>query len=84
MAAEDAQIAQLKELGNEHFRKGALREALDAYSQAIKLSAEKSQDRAVLYKNRAAVELKLGNYKAAEADATACEFSLNLLIDHGY
>ncbi len=71
MASEEAQIARLKELGNEQFRNGELSKALDTYTQAIKLSAEKSQERAVLYKNRAAVELKLNDYKAAEASASA-------------
>ena len=48
-------------------------EALDAYSQALKLKPSNAELRATLLKNRAAVLLKKTDFVAAERDCSKCE-----------
>ena len=49
--------AELKEKGNDLFKKGRFIQAIDSYSEALKLSDNK-HEKAVFYKNRAAAHLK--------------------------
>ncbi|KAK0176381.1 hypothetical protein PV328_000524 [Microctonus aethiopoides] len=53
---------ELKEKGNEEFQKGNWDEALRYYTSAIKSSNENNIEKAVFYKNRAAVYLKQKDY----------------------
>jgi tetratricopeptide (TPR) repeat protein len=64
---EEARV--LKEQGNAHFKLEEWQQAIDCYSQALKLFAD-SSDANVFYKNRAACYLKLENYEAAVMDCT--------------
>ncbi len=61
-----------KEEGNEYFKNGRYVEAIECYSQALKLCPEGSADAAIFLKNRAACYLKLKDYSAALSDCTAC------------
>uniref|UniRef100_A0A7S1AJ66 Uncharacterized protein n=1 Tax=Noctiluca scintillans TaxID=2966 RepID=A0A7S1AJ66_NOCSC len=68
-AASD--VAQsLKELGNQHFKNGAYRDALQLYSKAINAGADKVET-AKLYANRAAAWLTLEAYQEAIQDCQA-------------
>eukprot|EP01052_Picozoa_sp_SAG31_P012994 SAG31_NODE_772_length_12197_cov_7.075963_3_plen_178_part_00 len=58
-------MAKLKEAGNAALRDGRIQEALEQYSSAIALN----EYNGVLFNNRAAAYLKLGNAAAALADA---------------
>jgi len=64
-AEEVAQAAALRERGNEHFRKKELEDALDAYSDAIRLQCKDPS----LWLNRSIVNRQLKNWEDAELDA---------------
>lgn len=59
----DKTAQEWKEKGNEEFNKGNWSEALDCYTSALKLTKGDNSDKAVYYKNRAAVYLKLKEYE---------------------
>lgn len=65
-----ADLQSLKEKGNECFKNGQYTEALQYYTQALDLGQSKDADKAIIYKNRAACELKLNNHESAIKDAT--------------
>lgn len=64
-------IQQAKERGNAFFQEGHLQEAVAAYTVGIDLDPASSTTH-VLYANRAMCYLKLGQWTAAEKDATTC------------
>lgn len=64
-----------KEKGNEEFNKGNWSEALNYYTNALKLVKEENAEKAVYYKNRAAAYLKLHDYEKAIAD---CDSALKI------
>ncbi|KAF6722731.1 Mitochondrial import receptor subunit TOM34 [Oryzias melastigma] len=70
---------ELKQAGNECFKTGQYGEAVNLYSQAIKVleksREESAADLAILYSNRAASYLKDGNCTACVKD---CDMSLEL------
>ncbi|GFO40405.1 unc-45-like protein a [Plakobranchus ocellatus] len=65
----------LKEKGNEYFKSGDYDRALSCYAKALESGSMKNLEKAVVYKNRAACHLKVGDHISAVADATQ---SLNL------
>ncbi|KAF6206736.1 hypothetical protein GE061_017972 [Apolygus lucorum] len=67
---------EIKEHGNEAFKKGNWDEAIRYYVSALNLTSEFSEDRAVILKNRAAVNLKLCNYKSVVED---CDKALEII-----
>ncbi|PSN46108.1 Protein unc-45 B [Blattella germanica] len=60
-----------KEKGNEAYKTGDWDEAYKCYSKAIKLCKEDTSEKAVYYKNRAAVHLKRNEYTEARDDCSA-------------
>merc|ERR1712232_436168 len=67
---------EAKERGNAAFRESDADNALVHYTRALNLAAVPSagaspSERAMLFSNRAAAQLKLGDFKAALADAEA-------------
>ncbi|XP_031845515.1 unc-45 myosin chaperone [Nomia melanderi] len=66
---------QWKEAGNEEFKKGNWSEALSCYTNALKLTNEDSSEKAIYYKNRAAVYLNQGKYNNVIED---CDESLKI------
>lgn len=62
-----SQVISLKESGNTSFRKGDYPESISIYCRAITLCKHKElyPERAILYSNRAASEMKLNHAKAA-------------------
>ncbi|CAK9831347.1 Protein unc-45 homolog B [Anthophora retusa] len=64
-----------KEKGNEEFNKGNWSEALSCYTKALKLTNEDNSQKAIYYKNRAAVYLKQEDYNKAIAD---CDEALKI------
>lgn len=62
---------ELKEQGNQAYKDGDWDKALEKYTQAIKISTEE-RDKAVLYKNRAAVHLKCEEFEQTVKDCTEC------------
>ena len=62
---------KLKEEGNKAFNEGDWDMALSCYTQAIQLLDSDNVDKAILFKNKAAVYLKLSDYEAAVRDCTA-------------
>lgn len=75
MTIPDESPKEWKEKGNEAFKKGNLEEALQCYTNAIKLSKEDNTDKMVYLKNRAAVYLKQGNHKEVIKD---CDEALKI------
>lgn len=69
------EAAHLKERGNEAFKKEEWDEALSCYTQGLKLLQDDEKERAVLYKNRAAVHLKQDKCEKAVQD---CNKSLEI------
>ncbi|KAK7091996.1 hypothetical protein V1264_009607 [Littorina saxatilis] len=61
----------LKEEGNNHFKTGQYKEALKCYKQALGDASITDNEKAVIYKNRAACYLKLNDNQAAVDDCTA-------------
>lgn len=85
MSSEDAATdddggpAALKERGNAAFKAGDWLEALRCYTAALTaLRRDDGRDKAVLYKNRAAVYIKLGEPENAVRD---CSASLDIVAD---
>lgn len=68
---EDKTSTQFKDEGNSAYKEGDWYEAIDKYTAALKLSKDTSE-RAVIYKNRAAVFLKLDEYEKVVLDCTEC------------
>ncbi|XP_058799636.1 protein unc-45 homolog B [Phymastichus coffea] len=64
-----------KERGNEEFKNGFFDKALSCYTQALKLTKEDNFDKAIYYKNRAAVYLKQKDYEKVIKD---CEEALKI------
>lgn len=60
-----------KEKGNLAFKNGDWVEACECYTRAIQQTKEDTPEKAVYYKNRAAVHLKKGEYTEARDDCTA-------------
>jgi tetratricopeptide (TPR) repeat protein len=60
-----------KEKGNIAFKNGDWDEAYKCYTRAIKQTREDTAEKAVYYKNRAAVHLKKNEYREARDDCTA-------------
>uniref|UniRef100_A0A1B6FDG5 Protein unc-45 homolog B n=1 Tax=Cuerna arida TaxID=1464854 RepID=A0A1B6FDG5_9HEMI len=75
-SVESEDPLKLKEEGNVAFKEGNLNLALKCYSKAIKLTREDSPEKAVYFKNRAAVYLKLNDYEKAFND---CNSSLDIV-----
>jgi len=72
-----AEANKLKEAGNTAFKRAEYDDALDCYTKAIELT-EDSGDKAVFYKNRAAVNLKMDEFDDAVFDCNrALELSPN-------
>lgn len=69
-------LVKLKEEGNEAFKQGNWELALKCYTKAIKLTKDETPDKAIYYKNRAAVYLKLDDYENAFQD---CNKSLDIV-----
>ncbi|XP_057630688.1 protein unc-45 homolog B [Chionomys nivalis] len=65
----EAEAAQLKEEGNQHFQRQDYKAATKSYSQALKLTKDKAL-LATLYRNRAACGLKTESYAQAASDAS--------------
>ncbi|XP_049797929.1 protein unc-45 homolog B [Schistocerca nitens] len=70
-AEDEKQANQLKEEGNAAFKEGEWDKAINCYSRAINLIKGESPDKAVYYKNRAAVHLKKEMFREAMDDCTA-------------
>ncbi|XP_045617227.2 protein unc-45 homolog B [Procambarus clarkii] len=62
---------QLKEEGNEAYKNNDWGTAIEKYTQAITISTE-DRDSSVLYKNRAAVYLKIEDFENTVKDCTRC------------
>ena len=60
-----------KEQGNMHFKAGRYSEALTCYQQALNGEDIEDLDKAIIYKNKAAVHLKMDKFQDAINDATA-------------
>ncbi|BES95237.1 Myosin-Hypothetical protein striated muscle assembly central [Nesidiocoris tenuis] len=67
---------ELKEEGNKAFKNGLWEDALRYYLSALNLTSEYSNDRAIILKNRAAVNLKLKDYKRVVED---CDKALDIV-----
>lgn len=68
----------LKEQGNAAFKIGDWLKALECYTSALDLLKENNRDKSILFKNRAAVYNKLGEFENAIQD---CSASLNIVVD---
>lgn len=66
----DSPTSQLKEAGNQAFAEGDWDKALSFYTQALNLIELDTPEKAILYKNKAAVYLKVSDYEAAIKDCT--------------
>lgn len=75
MTKSDMTAQEWKEKGNEEFNKGNWSEALNCYTNALKLSKENNTEKAVYYKNRAAAFLKLKDYEKVVTD---CDDALKI------
>lgn len=67
MVANDSSWLTYKEQGNENFKLNRPREAIEQYTQAIKLCASVTE-KCVVYRNRAACYLKLEQYEQVIVD----------------
>ncbi|KAM4844838.1 protein unc-45 homolog B [Thomomys bottae] len=65
----EAEAVKLKEEGNGHFQRQDYKAATKSYSQALKLTKDKTL-LATLYRNRAACGLKMESYVQAASDAS--------------
>lgn len=71
MTKSDMTPQEWKEKGNEEFNKGNWSDALICYTNALQLAKEDNTEKAVYYKNRAAVSLKLKDYEKVIKDCDA-------------
>ncbi|XP_015606601.1 protein unc-45 homolog A [Cephus cinctus] len=71
MTKTDLLPREWKEKGNEAFKKGDLEDALSSYTSALHLAKDDDAEKAVYYKNRAAVYLRQREYAKAEKDCDA-------------
>ncbi len=71
MTNDNSSILQLKESGNQAFAEGDWEKALSLYTEALSLIELDSPEKAVLFKNKAAVHLKVSDYESAIKDCTA-------------
>lgn len=69
------EVIELKDKGNEAFKSGEWKTAIQLYTQAIKVG-EKHKDLPTFYKNRAAAYLKTENYEEAINDCSKALSSL--------
>lgn len=75
MTKSDLSAQEWKEKGNEEFNKNNWSEALNCYTNALKLVKEDNAEKAIYYKNRAAAYLKLQDYEKVIKD---CDDSLQI------
>jgi len=75
-------VQRFKDLGNDFFKKGKYKEAVDAYTKGIILDP-KGFDTHLLYGNRALAYLNQNMWKEAEIDATV-SVELNRTFTKGY
>lgn len=75
MTKSDMTAQEWKEKGNEEFNKGNWSEAVNHYTNALKLINEDNAEKAVYYKNRAAAYLKLCDYEKVIKD---CDNALKI------
>ena len=68
MATSQTTSEKYKSRGNEFFKSGQYKEALEQYTEALKIDPEN----AVLYSNRSITYAKLEDYECALADALKC------------
>uniref|UniRef100_A0A1D1ZK00 Tetratricopeptide repeat protein 4 n=1 Tax=Anthurium amnicola TaxID=1678845 RepID=A0A1D1ZK00_9ARAE len=70
-ALKESAVIELKEQGNQYVKLGKKHysDAVDCYTRAINQKVSGDADTSVLYANRAHVNLLLGNYRRALADA---------------
>lgn len=68
----------LKEQGNIAFKSGNWLNALQCYTSALNLLKENNREKSILYKNRAAVYNKLGEFENAIRD---CNLSLDISVN---
>ena len=61
---------KLKDEGNQAFAEGDWSKALTCYTEALKFIEFDTPEKAILYKNKAAVHLKVSDYEAAIKDCT--------------
>lgn len=78
MSTADECAAALKERGNAAFKAGDWPGALRCYTSALDAHRDNDRDKAVLYKNRAAVYNKLGRHEDAVRD---CGAALGIVAD---
>ena len=64
------EAVSFKDQGNEHFKAGRYPEALECYQQALADGDLEDLDRAIIFKNKAAVHLKMNNFQDAINDTT--------------
>ncbi|KAH9255772.1 hypothetical protein BASA81_006166 [Batrachochytrium salamandrivorans] len=72
MSSIEQQQLELKTLGNQALSNGKAAEALEFFTQAIDLGGSDAASRAILYSNRAACQMKLGDFSQALSDAETC------------
>lgn len=68
ISAEEA--SSLKEEGNELYKKGEYKSAIEKYTKAASSANASEEDRGVYFCNRAAAYLKLQNFEQVEKDTT--------------
>lgn len=75
MTKSDLSASEWKQKGNEEFAKNNFDEALSCYTNALNLAKEENSEKAIYYKNRAAVYLKKKDYDKTIKD---CEEALKI------
>ncbi|XP_024867525.1 protein unc-45 homolog B-like, partial [Temnothorax curvispinosus] len=75
MAKSVMTAQEWKEKGNEEFSKGNWSNAISHYTNGLRLTKEDNAEKGVYYKNRAAVYLKLHDYKKVVED---CDSALKI------
>ena len=68
-----ADVQSLREEGNQHFKEGNIDLALSCYTKALELESAKETERSIIFKNRAACYIKLGQFEKAVDEATKCK-----------
>jgi len=73
-----AQASELKAQGNSSHTNGQFLEAIDSYTQALRLCPlEDKKDRSIMYSNRAASKIQLLNYKKSALEDCSKAVELN-------